>query len=151
MLNVDYKLCARTLAGRLHKLQLVIHPDQTCEVHGRYIGENVALLRDIVHYVNECNLPAAILALHQEKAFDRVDWGFLLTTLDHMGFGPSFMSWVKLLYSNIHSVVLINGYTNSPFWPSLVCVKGVPCHPYSMLLPLKSWLLTYIQTCPLLA
>lgn len=74
LLNVDYKLCACALAGRLlNVLQHVIHPDQTCGVRGHYIGENVALLRDVVHYVNENNLPAAVLALDQEKAFDRID------------------------------------------------------------------------------
>ena len=83
---MDYKLCALNLAGRLLKvLQLVIHSDQTCSVQGHYIGEHLTLLRDVVHYVNENNLPAAVLALDQEKAFDRVDWDFLLTTLDHMG------------------------------------------------------------------
>ena len=130
LLNVDYKLSARTLAACLLKvLQDVIHPDQTCGVPGRYIGENVALLRDVVHYVNENNLPAAVLALDQEKAFDRVDWGFLLATLDHMGFGPSFVSWVKLLYSNIRSTVLINGYTSNPFWPSCGVHQGCPLSP----------------------
>ena len=45
LLNADYKLCARALAGRLLKvLHLVVHLDQTCGVLGRYIGENVALL-----------------------------------------------------------------------------------------------------------
>jgi len=76
------------------------------------------LLRHVVHYVNENNLPAAVLALDQEKAFDRVDWDFLLSTLDHMGFGPSFISQVRLLYSNIGSAILVNGYTSSLFWPS---------------------------------
>ena len=38
LLNIDYKICARALAGRLLKvLQFVIHPDQTCGVRGRYI------------------------------------------------------------------------------------------------------------------
>lgn len=130
LLNVDYKLCALALAGRLlNVLQHVIHPDQTCGVRGRYIGENVALLRDVVHYVNENNLPAAVLALDQEKAFDRIDWDFLLSTLDHMGFGPSFISWVKLLYSNIRSAVLVNGYISSPFWPSHGVRQGCPLSP----------------------
>ena len=130
LLNVDYKLCSRALAGRLLKVvQHLIHPDHTCGVRGRYIGENVALLRDVVHYVNEQNLPAAILALDQEKAFDRVDWDFLIATLKHMGFGPSFISWVRLLYSNICSAVLINGYTSSPFWPSRGVRQGCPLSP----------------------
>ena len=40
LLNVDYKLCARVLAGRLLKvIATVVAPDQTCGVPGRYIGE----------------------------------------------------------------------------------------------------------------
>ena len=82
LLNVDYKLCARTLAGRLLGiLHHVIAPDQTCAVPGRFIGENVALLRDIVHFASETGTPAAILSLDQEKAFDRVDWLFLFKVL----------------------------------------------------------------------
>ena len=79
-----------------------------------------------MHYANEHNIPAAILALDQEKAFDRVDWDFLLATLGHMCFGFSFMSWVTLLYSNIRSSILINGYTSNPFWPSREFVRAVP-------------------------
>ena len=36
LLNSDYKILARILAGRLPKfLQLLIHPDQSCDVQGR--------------------------------------------------------------------------------------------------------------------
>ena len=102
LLNVDYKMCARTLAGCLLKvLHRVIHPDQTCWVRGRFIGENVALLRDVVSFTSESGIPAAVFSLDQEKAFDRVDWAFLLRTLAHMGFGPSFVSWIRLLCTNV--------------------------------------------------
>ena len=76
------KLCARALAGDLLKvLHHVIASDQTSGVRGRFIGENVALLRDIVHFTSECSIPAAILSLDQEKAFHRVDWPFLFKVL----------------------------------------------------------------------
>lgn len=68
LLNVDYKICTRTVASRLLKvLHHVIHPDQTCGVKGRFIGENVAPLRDIVDFTSETGQPAAILSLDQEK------------------------------------------------------------------------------------
>ena len=119
LLNVDYKLCARTLAGRLLKvIHHVVAPDQTCGVPGRYIGENVALLRDVAQYANDLNIPVAILSLDQEKAFDRVHWHFLFSTLQKMGFGPSFIRWVELLYSDIRSSVIINGYTSRSLKPS---------------------------------
>ena len=70
---------------------MVVGKDQTCGVPGRFIGENIALLRDIVDYASFSNIPAAILSLDQEKAFDRVDWSFMLATLSKMGFGPFFL------------------------------------------------------------
>lgn len=89
----------------------------------------MSLLRDVVSFVNQEDLPAAILSLDQEKAFDRVDWGFLRSTLCHMGFGPSFVSWVDLLYSEICSSVLVNGYTSTPFRPTRGVRQGCPLSP----------------------
>lgn len=110
LLNVDYKLCARVLSGRLLKvIATVVAPDQTCGVPGRYIGENVAFLRDLVDLTNEYNLPVALLSLDQEKAFDRVDWPFLFGTLAKMGFGDNFIRWVKFFYTDVRSSVLVNG------------------------------------------
>ena len=81
LLNVDYKLAARVLAGRLLKvIHLVVADDQTCGVPGRYISENVAFLRDVVCYASFSGQPIAILSLDQEKAFNRVDWGFMRLT-----------------------------------------------------------------------
>ena len=118
------------LAGRLLKiLHYVIAPDQTCGVRGRFIGENVALFRDVACYANEADLPVAILALDQEKALDRVDWAFLFKTLQHLGFGPIFISWIRLLYTNICSAVLVNGYSFDLFKPTRGVRQGCPLSP----------------------
>lgn len=91
MLNVDYKLCTRTLAGRLLKVvQFVVAPDQTCGVPGRFIGENVAFLRDVVSYASDTNYPVAILSLDQEKA---------LTELTGPFYSPLSPKWVLVLVS----------------------------------------------------
>lgn len=128
--NVDYKLCARVLAGRLLKvIATVVTPDQTCGMPGRYIGENVAFLRDVVDLANKCNLPVALLSLDEEKAFDRVDWPFLFATVAKMGFGENFVRWVKLFYSDLRSSVLVNGYTSHPFRPSREVGQGCPLSP----------------------
>lgn len=130
LLNADYKLCARALAGRLLKvLHYVIGPDQTCGIPGRFIGENVAFLRDVVDFTSESGTPATILSLDQEKAFDRVGWPFLFHTLSFMGFGSSFISLVWLLYSDIRCAILINGYTSNSFWPSCGVWQGCLLSP----------------------
>ena len=115
LLNVDYKLAARVIAGRLLKvIHIVVDKDQTCGVPGRFIGENVALLHDVVYYCTSFDIPVAVLSLDQEKAFDRVNWDFMHSTLSTMGFGPSFISWVNLFYNRVQSAVNVNGYL-SPF------------------------------------
>ena len=53
-LNNDYKIATRCIASRLkHVLQSVIHSDQTGYLKGRYIGENVRLLFDIIEHITE--------------------------------------------------------------------------------------------------
>ena len=51
-----------------------------------------------------------MLSLDQEKAFDRVDWSFLQSTLYALGIGQSFVGWVDLFYYNPCSAVSVNGY-----------------------------------------
>ena len=98
-------------------------------MRGRFIGDSVVFLRDLVDFTSETNTPAAILSLDQEKAFDRVDWAFLFRILGKFGFGASFISWVKLLYTNIRSAVLVNGYRSDYFWPSRGVRQGCPLSP----------------------
>ena len=81
LLCADYKIAARVIAGRLLKvIGSVVSPDQSCGIPGRHIRENVALLRDVASYAASHNIPVAILALDQEKAFDRVEWSFIFDT-----------------------------------------------------------------------
>ena len=130
LLNVDYKLAARVIAGRLLKvIHLVVANDQTCGVPGRYIGENVAFLRDVVEYAESSNCSVAILSLDQEKAFDRVEWSFMRATLLKMGFGASFVHWVDLFYCDVQSSVNVNGYVSPFFSLSRGVRQGCPLSP----------------------
>ena len=53
LLNVDYKIVTKAIAKRLEKvLPSIINPDQTGYVKGRYIGENVRLIQDIIEHTN---------------------------------------------------------------------------------------------------
>ena len=130
LLNVDYKFAARAIAGRLLKvIHIVVARDQTCGVPGRFIGENVAFLRDVVDFATWSNSPVALLSLDQEKAFDRVEWSFMRDTLLAMGFGPSFVSWVDLFYCDVQSAVDVNGHLSSFFSLSRGVRQGCPLSP----------------------
>ena len=130
LLNADYKIASRSIAARLLKvIHLIVSKDQTCGVPGRFIGENVAFLRDVVDFCTFSGVPAALLSLDQEKAFDRVDWSFLRSTLYAFGFGQSFIGWVDLFYNNSCSAVNVNGYVSSFFSLSRGVRQGCPLSP----------------------
>ena len=130
LLCTDYKILAKVLTNRLLRvLPSVVHPDQTCGVPGRFSSENVCALKDIISQVNQTNSAAAIISLDQEKAFDRVDWSFMLRVLDRMNFGVSFRSWVKLLYTDIFSTILVNNYVSELFPVTRGVRQGCPLSP----------------------
>ena len=130
LLNVDYKLASRAIIGWLLKvIHLLVAEDQTCGVPGRFIGENMALLRDVVTFASSSRAPVAILFLNQEKVFDRVDWGFMRSTLVAMGFGPSFVAWVDLFYRRVQSSVNVNSYVSAFFNLSRGVRQGCPLSP----------------------
>ena len=116
LLNIDYKIISKVLAERL-KLVLheIIHPDQRGCVPGRFIGENIRHIDDILFEIENGNKHPLILMLDQEKAFDRVEWDWLFSTMKKFNFGDRFISWLKILYKNSKSCILTNGVQSEYF------------------------------------
>ncbi|MCP3925856.1 MAG: reverse transcriptase family protein, partial [Desulfobacterales bacterium] len=107
----------------------IVSEDQTCSVPKRSILSNGHILRDLIYYAENENLPAALLSLDQMKAFDRVNWNFLFKTLESFGFGPQFISYIKTLYNNIASCVKVNGFISAPFTLERGVRQGCPLSP----------------------
>ena len=98
LLNLDYKIATKALALQLKKvLPSIINDAQTGYMEGRFIGENIRLISDILHFTAQQNLEGISLFIDFEKAFDSLEWDFLLKTLDTFQFGHGFKSWVKIL------------------------------------------------------
>lgn len=115
LLNVDYKIIAKVLSARLSSvLANIIHIDQTCSVPGRSILDNAHLIRNVVDYSAQKQIELALVSLDQSKAFDRVSFDFLFRALERYGFGPNFRSWIKILYSQPTSSILVNQHISSP-------------------------------------
>ena len=88
LLNLDFKIAAKAIAKRLESiLPNLIHPDQTGFVKGRYIGENIRLISDIMEYTKLQKIPGILVSLDFRKAFDSIEWPFIMKTLDYFNFG----------------------------------------------------------------
>ena len=74
LLNYDNKTYTKIIANKIQpKLEDIIGPEQTTAIKGRSTIENLQLSRDLMSYTNTNKIQAAVIALDQEKVFDRVD------------------------------------------------------------------------------
>lgn len=127
LLNVDYKILSKVLSKRLASvLSQCIHADQTCSVPGRSITDNLHLFRNIADYCNIKNIPVAVVSFDQEKAFDRVSHQYLIEILKAYGFGETFLRWITLLYTNVESSVIVNGWVGPKFQVTRSVRQGCP-------------------------
>ena len=89
------------LATRLKKVICkLLTQDQTAYIPGRYIGESVRLISDILEYTDSENCEGYMFAADIEKAFDSLDHNFILAVLEKMGLGSGFIQWVRTLLND---------------------------------------------------
>lgn len=116
LLNVDLKIGCKALSIRMCKIMpILIAKEQTAFVTGRYIGDAVRTVADILFYTKDYNIPGILLSIDFEKAYDSVNHKFLHKILTHYNFGKSFRNWIKILYNDTESCVMNNGVSTGYF------------------------------------
>jgi hypothetical protein len=97
--NVDYRILSVVLSNRLQNvIDSIVNNDQTAYIKNRYMGYNVRLVQDIFDHYRTSDKGGIIFTSDFQKAFDSLEWNFILKTLDYFKFGPSFKQWVETIY-----------------------------------------------------
>ncbi len=135
LLNTDYKLATKSIASRLKTvLPKLIHNDQTGFLKGRYIGENINRILSLMEMADERDIPALMILIDFEKAFDSLEWSFIEKTLKQFNFGSSILNWVKTFYKNSTSSIVNNGWATPMFKLERGVRQGCPLSPYLFIL-----------------
>ena len=138
LLNVDYKILAKTIAKRIEPfLPKLIHSDQTGFVKDRYIGQNIRLLSDLMEYTDVKKISGILLFIDFEKAFDSVEWKYIMNSLDLFNFRPSIRKWFSILYNNVETAVMNAGYMTNYFQVSRGVRQGCPLSPLLFILSVE--------------
>ena len=78
------------------------------------IANSVKLMKGkalrILDYCKQNQSKAAFVNIDQEKVFDRVNWSFMYSTLDAFGLSKDFVKWIRILYTDPRSSVIVNNY-----------------------------------------
>lgn len=116
LLNTDYKLLTKALALKLNDhVPHIIHPDQAGFIPGRHIYNQTRLAQDILEYDEAAEENGAIVALDQEKAYDKISHDYLWAVLSHFGLPDRFVRTIRSLYENAESLVMVNGVPSDRF------------------------------------
>ena len=96
LLNVDYKIASKAIAKRIEQLlNKLVHPDQTGIVKGRYIGENIRLISDIMEQTKKLNnYTGVLISVDFQIAFDSLEWSCIQSALEGYISGEGIVKWI---------------------------------------------------------
>ena len=116
LLNTDYKIYTKALAIKLAKAAPeIVHKNQAGSMPGRSITDQICLAKLMVHYSETTEQNGLIVALNQEKAYNKICHDYLTHILKNYNLPDQFINMVKSLYENAKTVVVINGVISAPF------------------------------------
>lgn len=108
--NSYYKIITKCLANRMKTiLGPIIDPFQSVFLSGRNILDSVVLVDEILSFLHETRSPGLIFKIDFRKAFDSINWSFILQCLRVRGFPPTWITWIEVVLTSSHSAVLVNG------------------------------------------
>jgi hypothetical protein len=110
LINVIFKIVSKALATKLDPIaNRIISPNQTAFIKGRFILDGVLALHEIVHELKVKRQGCLLLKLDFEKAYDRVNWNFLLEVLRAKGFDGGVVHRISQLVMGGQTAISING------------------------------------------
>ncbi len=116
LLNTDYKLLSKALAVRLADVApCIIHRAQAGFVPGRRIQNHTQLARLMMCWAERNDANGAIVALDQEKAYDKIAHDYLWRVLERFGIPETFIHLIQSLYKRAETSVMINGVLSRPY------------------------------------
>ena len=130
-----YKIMAKVLATRLKSaMNSVIGEAQSAFLRGRNILDGVLIANEVVDWWKSKSKNGLLIKLDFEKAYDSINWKFLLKMMKFLGFGNKWIRWMEECITTTKSSILINGSPTEEFKLEKGVRQGDPLSPFLFLM-----------------
>jgi hypothetical protein len=128
--NTIYKIVTKILVLRIKPfLPTLVSPLQIAFVAGRRGSDNVVIAQELIYTLGRKrrgNEGFMVVKIDLEKAYDRLEWGFVRQVLIHFGFPSNIIKLILSCVSSTSTSLLINGGKLESFLASRGLSQGDP-------------------------
>jgi hypothetical protein len=103
------KLVCKLLANRLGlEFHHMISYSQTNFIKRRSIHASFMYVQEVIKALHKKKKPDLFIKLDISKAFDTINWPYLISIMEHLGFGLKWRNWVSALWCTTSLKFLLN-------------------------------------------
>jgi ribonuclease HI len=131
MANFKFKIISKIIADRVSQiLPTIISTEQRGFIHGRNIRDCICLASEAANLLHSKSFGGNLaLKIDITKAFDTLEWSFILKVLRSFGFNEKFCNWIDVILKSANLSISINGKMHGYFNCSRGVRQGDPLSP----------------------
>ncbi|KAI5352205.1 hypothetical protein L3X38_005096 [Prunus dulcis] len=137
-----YKVISKVIVARLRPLLAkLVSPHQVSFIPGRHLSDNILIAQELMFKFRNTKRKKGFIAwkIDLSKAYDRLNWGFIMTVLKEVGFPENLIQLIIHCVSSVTYQVCVNGELTETFTPKNGIRQGDPLSPYLFVLCMEKF------------